>query len=57
MIERKYIGSVSIIERCDKCKGFREKKVYENGCMEKTVYRPTDIKCKHKWRLAKQEEI
>ena len=54
---KKFIGSVSIIEKCDKCGGFREKRVHENGLIEKTVYRPAQIKCKHKWRLAEREEI
>jgi len=48
---------ISKIEKCEKCGGFRRWSIYENGMREKSVWSRTGIKCKHKWRLAKQNEI
>jgi len=50
------LDSVSKLERCSKCSGVREWKIYENGCKEKTVWSLKGIKCKHKWQNKQNEE-
>jgi hypothetical protein len=37
------------VERCCKCSGYRNFKVYKSGMSEKGVFTPAGVRCKHNW--------